>query len=89
MDKEQAINILQDYTDLMAIQRQLLSYYKLNKEERAHRGQVHRKIANDLDLTINPRFYFLVDKVMTRLDIKKIKVQGIAHYKGLTLRSNV
>ena len=89
MDKETATNILQDYTDIMAIQRLILKYYKLNKDERALRGEVHRKVASDLDMTINPRFYSLFNKVTSQLNLKKIKVQGIAHYKGLTPRNNV
>ena len=89
MDKETATNILQDYTDIMAIQRLILKYYKLNTDERALRGEVHRKVASDLDMTINPRFYSLFNRVTSQLNLKKIKVQGIAHYKGLTPRNNV
>ena len=86
MDKSQAIDILKDYSDVMAINRELMGICKLDSEERVKRGPLQRAIATKLNLTINPRFYSLLNKVMDNLPIKEIKVQGISYYKGLILR---
>ena len=86
MNKAMAIDVLRDYTDTIAIQRLLLSQYKIDSTERVRRGTLQRYIASTLNLTINPRFYSLMSTVIAGLPIKNIKVQGIAHYKGITLR---
>jgi len=86
MDKEQAITILQDFNDLKLIEKQLLTYCTISKDTRIKRGPIQKHIAMSLDMTINPRYYSLFDKVITKLQIKKIKIQGKAHYKGLSLK---
>ena len=86
MNKHQAIDILKDYTDLMEMQRLLLSLYKLDSKERVKRGPLQRSLAHQLDLNINLRFYLLLDSAMDNLPVKEIIVQGVAYYKGLILR---
>ncbi len=86
MNKQQAIDILKDYTDFMDIQRTLMDICKLSSSERVKRGPLQRQIATKLNLTVNPRFYSLLDKVMDNLPVREIKVQGVPHYKGLVIR---
>jgi hypothetical protein len=86
MNKSDAFDILKDYKDLMDMKRLILSLYKLDSSERIKRGPFQRHIATELNLTVNPRFYSLFNKAIADLPVKKIKVQGIAHYKGLSSR---
>lgn len=86
MDKKQAINILEEYTNTMAIQRSLLSHCKLDKDSRVRRGPLQKLIAKELNLTVNPTYYKLFNNITTHLNLTKITVQGISYYKGISLR---
>lgn len=89
MDKESALQILNELAQLNHIVQYIREHYDISTgiTTKVRRGDLQRQIADELGMVKNPQYWELIKKASKYLELKEITVNGIKYYKHIQARN--